>query len=100
MKKTLFVALSFIMMMLGACSDKNFAEIDPNPDPNPEPKPDVEEVVALKKIPFTKGLNLPDWFNVAEARWLNPDTYTEKDFDQLKSLGIDVVRLPINFPVS
>ena len=99
MKKTLFVALSFIMMMLGACSDKNFAEIDPNPDPNPEPKPDVEEVVALKKIPFTKGLNLPDWFNVSEARWLNPDTYTEKDFDQLKSLGIDVVRLPINFPV-
>lgn len=87
------------MMMLGACSDKISTEIDPNPEPNPEPKPDVEEVVALKKIPFTKGLNLSDWFNVSEAYWFNPDTYTEKDFDQLKSLGIDVVRLPINFPI-
>ena len=63
------------------------------------PEPGVEEVVPLKSIPFSKGLNLSDWFNVSEAYWFNPDVYTENDFDQLKSLGIDVVRLPINFPI-
>ena len=99
MNKFFLAALSCFVMMLGACSDKNTPEPQPNPDPEPEPEPGVEEVVPLKSIPFSKGLNLSDWFNVSEAYWFNPDVYTENDFDQLKSLGIDVVRLPINFPI-
>ena len=99
MNKFFLAALSCFVMMLGACSDKNTPEPQPNPDPEPEPEPGVEEVVPLKSIPFSKGLNLSDWFNVSEAYWFNTDVYTENDFDQLKSLGIDVVRLPINFPI-
>ena len=73
MNKFFLAALSCFVMMLGACSDKNTPEPQPNPDPGPEPEPGVEEVVPLKSIPFSKGLNLSDWFNVSEAYWFNPD---------------------------
>ena len=77
MNKFFLAALSCFVMMLGACSDKNTPEPQPNPDPEPKPEPGVEEVVPLKSIPFSKGLNLSDWFNVSEAYWFNP-TFTPR----------------------
>lgn len=48
--------------------------------------------------PFSNGVNLSDWFNMEDAGYLDRDRYTADDFADMKSIGIDVVRLPLNFP--
>ncbi|MDR0320247.1 MAG: glycoside hydrolase family 5 protein [Treponema sp.] len=48
-------------------------------------------------IPFSKGVNFSKWF---ESRTFNDivfDKFTEQDFADLKSLGGDVIRLPVAF---
>lgn len=98
MKQFFFAALSCMMLMFAACSEKNVST-EPDPDPTPGPNPDVEEVEPLKAVPFSKGFNLSDWLNTSEEYWFVPDKYKEEDFDDLKTLGVDVVRIPINFPL-
>jgi len=49
-----------------------------------------------QKAPFNKGVNLTNWFQVNSARQIQFSKYTRTDFEQIKSLGCDVVRLPIN----
>lgn len=48
------------------------------------------------QIPFHKGVNLSNWFQVNNARQIQFTTYTKQDFVNIKSLGCDVIRLPIN----
>lgn len=48
------------------------------------------------QLPFTKGVNLTGWFQVDNAKSIAFKSYTKKDFDNIKSLGADVIRLPIN----
>lgn len=48
------------------------------------------------QVPFSKGVNLTNWFQAGSARQIQFTKYTKKDFIQIKSLGCDVVRLPIN----
>jgi Endoglucanase len=45
---------------------------------------------------FTKGVNLSEWFQAGSARTIPFDKYTKKDLQEIKSLGCDVIRLPIN----
>lgn len=45
---------------------------------------------------FTKGVNVTNWFQAGSARQVQFTLYTKKDFEQIKSLGCDVIRLPIN----
>jgi len=45
--------------------------------------------------PFNKGVNLTGWFAAANARSIAFTKFTKKDFQNIKSLGCDVVRLPI-----
>jgi len=45
---------------------------------------------------FKKGINLTGWFQVSGPRQIQFSKFTFKDFQQIKSLGCDVVRLPIN----
>jgi len=45
---------------------------------------------------FNRGVNLTGWFQVSNPRQIQFSKYTYKDFEQIKSLGCDVVRLPIN----
>jgi endoglucanase len=45
--------------------------------------------------PFTKGVNLTGWFAAPNARSIAFTKFTKKDFQNIKSLGCDVVRLPI-----
>ncbi|HAZ04230.1 MAG: hypothetical protein A2W95_08335 [Bacteroidetes bacterium GWA2_40_14] len=53
--------------------------------------------IALKsQIPFQKGFNLSGWFQAENAHQMQFTKFTYKDFENLKSLGCDVVRLPIN----
>lgn len=49
-----------------------------------------------KKLPFTKGINLPGWL---EYNRLNTFRYGKHDFENLKSMGVEIVRLPVWFEV-
>jgi len=45
---------------------------------------------------FTKGINLSGWFQESSPTEIHFKKYTKKDFENIKSLGVDVIRLPIN----
>ena len=53
--------------------------------------------LGFPNAPFNKGVNLSDWFNHEDGKYLRYDTYTDNDFADMASMGIDVVRLPLNF---
>jgi len=46
--------------------------------------------------PFSRGVNLTSWFQASDVRQIQFTKYTRQDFEQIKSLGVDVIRLPIN----
>ncbi len=48
------------------------------------------------QVPFSKGVNLTQWFQVASAKEIQFSRFTKKDFERIKSLGCDAIRLPIN----
>ena len=51
----------------------------------------------MNSVPFSKGVNFSKWF---ESRTFNDivfETFKEKDFINVKSLGADVIRIPIAF---
>lgn len=54
------------------------------------------ESAAIPATPFTRGINLSGWFEVPSPRQIQFTRYTRKDFESLKALGCDVIRLPIN----
>lgn len=45
---------------------------------------------------FNKGVNLSEWFQAGSPKAIQFNKYTVKDFENIKSLGADVIRLPIN----
>jgi endoglucanase len=45
---------------------------------------------------FSRGVNLTGWFQVNGARDIQFTLFTEKDIEEIKSLGCDVIRLPID----
>jgi endoglucanase len=51
---------------------------------------------ALSQTPFSRGVNLTGWFQVGNARQIQFTKFTKQDFINIKSLGCDVIRLPIN----
>lgn len=51
----------------------------------------------MTKAPFTHGVNLTQWFEVPSASELNDSKFTKQTFVDIKSLGADMVRLPIHF---
>lgn len=46
--------------------------------------------------PFSRGVNLTNWFQTGSAKEIQLYQYSPEDFDQIKSLGCDVIRLPVN----
>ncbi len=56
----------------------------------------ILSINTAQSLPFSKGVNVTNWFQVDGAKQIHFTKYTKKDFEQIKSLGIDVVRLPIN----
>lgn len=48
------------------------------------------------QTPFNRGVNLTEWFQTNSTRQIQFSKYTKKDFQNIKSLGCDVIRLPIN----
>lgn len=52
--------------------------------------------ITTAQTPFTKGVNLSGWFQTSNVKQIQFTKYTKKDFENIKSLGCDVIRLPIN----
>lgn len=48
------------------------------------------------QVPFSKGVNLTRWFQTDSPREIQFTLFTKQDFINIKSLGCDVIRLPIN----
>lgn len=46
--------------------------------------------------PFNKGVNLTGWFQTGSTKSIPFSKYTKQDFQNIKSLGCDVIRLPIS----
>ncbi|KAB2925280.1 MAG: cellulase family glycosylhydrolase [Bacteroidetes bacterium] len=49
-----------------------------------------------QNAPFSRGVNLTNWFQEASPRQIQFSKYTKKDFADIKALGCDVIRLPVN----
>ena len=52
--------------------------------------------LQAQEIPFHKGVQFTNWFQAPDIHQLQFTKYTKKDFEDVKRLGCDVVRLPIN----
>lgn len=55
-----------------------------------------ETIEPLLEVPFHKGVNINGWFD-RHVSQVNPDKIKDSELDNLCSLGMDVVRLPVNF---
>ena len=53
-------------------------------------------LVLSAQNPFTRGVNLTNWFQTANVRQIQFTKYTKQDLIRIKNLGCDVIRLPIN----
>lgn len=51
---------------------------------------------ASTEVPFSKGVNFSAWFQAGSAQEINFTKHTKQDFINVKSLGCDAIRLPIN----
>lgn len=49
-----------------------------------------------ESAPFSRGVNLTRWFEASSPRTIQFTKFTLADFENIKSLGADVIRLPIN----
>ncbi|MEM6806059.1 MAG: glycoside hydrolase family 5 protein, partial [Bacteroidota bacterium] len=54
------------------------------------------QLLLAQQAPFSKGVNLTNWFQAGSATELVFGKYNKEDFEQIQSLGADVIRLPIN----
>ncbi len=52
--------------------------------------------VNAQQPPFSRGVNLTEWFQVSSPGEIHFKKYCKEDFEQIKSLGCDVIRLPID----
>jgi endoglucanase len=48
------------------------------------------------ETPFKRGVNLTGWLQTSDVRQIQFTKFTKQDFINIKSLGCDVIRLPIN----
>jgi endoglucanase len=52
--------------------------------------------LGAQDAPFKRGVNLTGWFQADNARQVQFTKYIKQDFVNIKSLGFDVIRLPLN----
>jgi endoglucanase len=52
---------------------------------------------APRSAPFSRGVNFSAWFETNSAQAINFTKYIEQDFIDAKSMGVDVIRLPVRF---
>lgn len=74
------VAVLTLVTLAGVCGG---ATVRPRPD-------------AVTETPFHHGVNLTGWLQVGSPREIQFTKFTKQDLINIKSLGCDVIRLPIN----
>ena len=52
--------------------------------------------LKAQEVPFHRGINLTGWFQTYSAGQIQFTKYNRQDFENIKSLGCDAIRLPIN----
>lgn len=52
--------------------------------------------VYAQETPFHRGVNLTNWYQAQGPRQVQYTRYSREDFENIKHLGFDVIRLPIN----
>lgn len=57
---------------------------------------DIDAVINNKPA-FSRGVNLTTWFEAFTPGLPNLRLYDKQDFEYLKAMGVDVIRLPIHF---
>jgi len=50
---------------------------------------------VINTAPFSRGINFSQWFETANAQAIQFTRFIEQDFINVKSMGADVIRLPI-----
>ncbi len=50
---------------------------------------------VFAQAPFSKGVNLTGWFSANNSKSIPFTKFSKKDIENIKSLGCDVIRLPI-----
>jgi endoglucanase len=53
-------------------------------------------IVWSAEPPFHRGVNLTGWFQQSTVQQVQFSRFTQQDFINIKSLGCDVIRLPVN----
>ena len=53
-------------------------------------------IIYSQDLPFHKGVNLTNWFQANSPQTIQFNKFTKNDLERIKSLGADVIRLPIN----
>ncbi|HDR04300.1 MAG TPA: T9SS type A sorting domain-containing protein [Candidatus Marinimicrobia bacterium] len=53
-------------------------------------------ILEAGDLPFSRGVNLTNWFQFSNAEQIPFGRYSKADFENIRSLGADVIRLPIN----
>jgi len=62
----------------------------------PAPPPIIEQPQAAPRSPpFSRGVNFSVWFEAYSAQGIAFTRFTAEDFANVKSMGADVIRLPI-----
>lgn len=56
----------------------------------------IVNVTWSAETPFKRGVNLSGWLQTSDVRQIQFTKFTKQDFINIKSLGCDVIRLPIN----
>lgn len=54
------------------------------------------EAIARTEVPFHRGVNLTNWLQAGSSREIQFAMFARQDIVNIKSLGCDVIRLPIN----
>lgn len=56
----------------------------------------LQATCSFPQAPFSRGVNLTGWFQVNSPGQIQFTKYTKQDIVNIKSLGCDVIRLPVN----
>ena len=56
----------------------------------------LQTISSEAQAPFNRGVNLTNWFQTRNAGKIQFSKYAKKDFENIRSLGCDIIRLPVN----
>jgi endoglucanase len=80
MKFLFYLSIGALLM---ACNSTNTSIETQTPD------------AVLNTAPFSRGVNFSQWFETPNAQTIQFTRFIEQDFINVKSMGADVIRLPI-----